>query len=125
MHLRHAPSQPVTQLPQAFAVSVQQDDLTRLTVFSTVSTFVLVTVNSDYATCGRSSRPIEHQPALCRTAGGALKRVMLEAAHLHGGLLDDRHQAHSRAAVDATHSFFPRSSFIILPCGGGTKWERG
>jgi hypothetical protein len=100
---------------------VLQDNLTGLTISSKVISLANVGVNPHDTACGRSSCPREHPSALYPTASRAFKGVVLKAPHHHGGVPDDLHQAHSCAAVDATHNFIP-PFFIYFLGADGMKW---
>ena len=80
------PSDPVTQLPETFAISVAHDNQARLSIFGDVRSFVGVAINLDHAAGGRPSNPIEDQSAFYFAAGRALKCMMLIAGHHHGGV---------------------------------------
>jgi hypothetical protein len=97
------PSDPVAQLPEAFAILVAHDNQTRLGVRGDVRGFLSVAMNLDYTAGGRPSSSIEGQSALYFAAAGAFKYVMLIADHHHGVVSNYLHQTHLSAARYTTH----------------------
>ena len=97
------PSDPVTQLAEAFAISVAHDNQTRFGVRGDVRGFLSVAINLDHAAAGRPSSPIEGQSALYFAAARAFKYVMLIADHHHGVVPNYLHQSHLSAARYTTH----------------------
>src|SRR5262249_46223675 len=97
------PSDPVTQLPETFAISVAHDNQTRFGVLGDVRGFVGDAINLDHAAGGRPSNPIEDQSAFYFAAGRALKCMMLIAGHHHGVVPNYLHQTHLSAARYTTH----------------------
>jgi hypothetical protein len=111
------PSDPVTKLPKALAISVVHNHQTRLVVLSDVGGFLGIGINLDHAAGGRPSTPIEGQSALYFAAGRAFKCMMLIARHHHGVVPNCLHQMHLSAAGYTTHRAYslPITSVHLAP----------
>ena len=102
------PSDPVAQLPEAFAILVAHDNQTRLGVRGDVGGFRGVAMNLDHAAGGRPSSSIKGQSTLYFAAARAFKYVMLIADHHHGVVSNYLHQTHLSAARYTTHRAYSR-----------------
>jgi hypothetical protein len=66
-----------------------------------------ITINLDNPACRRLAGLNELHSSLYCATGAALKCVILKAWHRCGVIRNGRYQAHSCAAVHATHGFAP------------------
>jgi hypothetical protein len=97
------PSDPVTQIPETFAIWIAHHDQTGLGVLGDMGGFLDAAIDLDHAAGRRPSNPIEDQSALYFVAGRAFECMVLIAGHHHGVVSNYLHQTHLSAARHTTH----------------------